>query len=172
MRTAYRSSTFHPQLNNFCGSYRAPHGRASAFLAFLLPLIILGGCAHHHVSSQPPAQTPYPNSPTASQPRVAPGPSRASGAPPAIERQPAVPGEYVEEGVASWYGVPFNGRRTSNGEIYDMHEFTAAHRTLPFGTSPRRKSAQRKTNASAHKRSWPVRRRPCNRSFSFRRAGN
>ncbi len=58
--------------------------------------------------------------------------SRPSGAPPATERQPAVPGEYVEEGVASWYGVPFNGRRTSNGEIYDMHEFTAAHRTLPF----------------------------------------
>jgi rare lipoprotein A len=43
-----------------------------------------------------------------------------------------VPGGYVEEGVASWYGVPFNGRRTSNGEIYDMHTFTAAHRTLPF----------------------------------------
>jgi peptidoglycan lytic transglycosylase len=39
----------------------------------------------------------------------------------------------VEEGVASWYGDPFNGRRTSNGEIYDMHQFTAAHRTLPFG---------------------------------------
>jgi rare lipoprotein A len=38
----------------------------------------------------------------------------------------------VEEGVASWYGIPFHGRRTSNGEIYDMHEFTAAHRTLPF----------------------------------------
>ncbi len=38
----------------------------------------------------------------------------------------------MEEGVASWYGLPFNGRRTSNGEIYDMHEFTAAHRTLPF----------------------------------------
>jgi rare lipoprotein A len=43
-----------------------------------------------------------------------------------------VPGPYVEEGVASWYGLPFHGRRTSNGEIYDMHEFTAAHRTLPF----------------------------------------
>ncbi|MGA9142485.1 MAG: septal ring lytic transglycosylase RlpA family protein [Candidatus Acidiferrales bacterium] len=38
----------------------------------------------------------------------------------------------MEEGVASWYGYPFQGRRTSNGEIYDMHEFTAAHRTLPF----------------------------------------
>jgi rare lipoprotein A len=44
-----------------------------------------------------------------------------------------VPGEYIEEGVASWYGAPFHGRRTSNGETYDMHEMTAAHRTLPFG---------------------------------------
>jgi rare lipoprotein A len=44
-----------------------------------------------------------------------------------------VPGEYVEEGVASWYGIPFNGHRTSNGEVYDMHQMTAAHRTLPFG---------------------------------------
>ena len=34
--------------------------------------------------------------------------------------------------MASWYGFPFQGRRTSNGEIYEMHEFTAAHRTLPF----------------------------------------
>jgi peptidoglycan lytic transglycosylase len=49
-----------------------------------------------------------------------------------VERQPAIPGEYVEEGVASWYGIPFDGHRTSNGEIYDMHQFTAAHRTLPF----------------------------------------
>jgi rare lipoprotein A len=40
----------------------------------------------------------------------------------------------MEEGVASWYGIPFNGHRTSNGEIYDMHAFTAAHRTLPFGS--------------------------------------
>jgi len=35
--------------------------------------------------------------------------------------------------VASWYGAPFDGQRTSSGEIYDMNEFTAAHRTLPFG---------------------------------------
>ena len=58
--------------------------------------------------------------------------ARLPALPPAIERQPAIPGEYLEEGVASWYGIPFNGHRTSNGEIYDMHEFTAAHRTLPF----------------------------------------
>ena len=36
--------------------------------------------------------------------------------------------------MASWYGVPFDGHRTSDGEIYDMHAFTAAHRTLPFGS--------------------------------------
>lgn len=37
-------------------------------------------------------------------------------------------------GKASWYGTPFHGRRTANGEIYDMYELTAAHKTLPFGT--------------------------------------
>jgi len=36
--------------------------------------------------------------------------------------------------VASWYGVPYDGRRTSSGEIFDMHALTAAHRTLPFNT--------------------------------------
>jgi rare lipoprotein A len=41
---------------------------------------------------------------------------------------------YTEEGNASWYGIPFNGRRASNGEIYDMNKLTAAHRTLPFDT--------------------------------------
>jgi rare lipoprotein A len=39
---------------------------------------------------------------------------------------------HTEEGIASWYGVPFDGRRASNGEIYDMRKLTAAHRTLPF----------------------------------------
>lgn len=37
-------------------------------------------------------------------------------------------------GIASWYGHPFHGQRTSNGEVYDMHAMTAAHRTLPFQT--------------------------------------
>ena len=38
------------------------------------------------------------------------------------------------EGVASWYGAQFHGRRTSNGEIYDKEKLTCAHRSLPFGT--------------------------------------
>ena len=37
-------------------------------------------------------------------------------------------------GVASWYGQEFAGRTTANGEIFDPMLFTAAHRTLPFGT--------------------------------------
>jgi rare lipoprotein A len=38
------------------------------------------------------------------------------------------------EGIASYYADDFHGRRTSNGETYDMHALTAAHRTLPFQT--------------------------------------
>ncbi|MGQ0793473.1 MAG: septal ring lytic transglycosylase RlpA family protein [Deltaproteobacteria bacterium] len=39
-----------------------------------------------------------------------------------------------EIGVASWYGTELHGRKTASGEIFDMHELTAAHRDLPFGT--------------------------------------
>lgn len=39
---------------------------------------------------------------------------------------------YHERGIASWYGKKFHGRRTSNGETYDMYQMTAAHKTLPL----------------------------------------
>ena len=41
------------------------------------------------------------------------------------------------EGIASYYADEFHGRTTSNGETYDMHALTAAHRTLPFNTRVR-----------------------------------
>ena len=41
---------------------------------------------------------------------------------------------FVETGEASWYGPGFHGRKTANGERFDTYEFTAAHKTLPFGT--------------------------------------
>ena len=41
---------------------------------------------------------------------------------------------YVEKGIASWYGTKFHGRRTSSGETYDMYAMTAAHKTLPLPT--------------------------------------
>lgn len=45
---------------------------------------------------------------------------------------PNVNYDYVETGVASWYGRDFHGKKTANGEIYDMNLLTAAHRTLPL----------------------------------------
>ncbi|WP_052754930.1 septal ring lytic transglycosylase RlpA family protein [Lampropedia cohaerens] len=46
----------------------------------------------------------------------------------------SVPHDLFQTGQASWYGDRFHGRLTANGERYDMHAMTAAHRTLPFGT--------------------------------------
>ncbi len=39
-----------------------------------------------------------------------------------------------QQGLASWYGGQFHGRKTANGERFDKEGFTAAHKTLPFGT--------------------------------------
>ena len=47
---------------------------------------------------------------------------------------PGYPLGFVERGHASWYGPGFHGNRTANGELYDMHKLTAAHRTLPLGS--------------------------------------
>ncbi|MDO9390316.1 MAG: septal ring lytic transglycosylase RlpA family protein [bacterium] len=43
----------------------------------------------------------------------------------------------VQQGLASYYGREFHGRKTANGETFDMEAMTAAHRTLPFGTMVR-----------------------------------
>lgn len=40
--------------------------------------------------------------------------------------------DYRAEGLASWYGTDFHGRRTANGEVFDMHSMSAAHPTLPM----------------------------------------
>jgi rare lipoprotein A len=48
-----------------------------------------------------------------------------------------IPQEKGEIGVASWYGGEFQGNETASGEIYDLNGLTAAHPTLPFGTTVR-----------------------------------
>jgi len=82
-------------------------------------------------------------------PGKAPSPSEAVTAettPPPIVEEDApslLAGETAkefEQGKASWYGPRFNGRRTASGERYNMHELTAAHKTLPFGTVVRVRS--------------------------------
>jgi rare lipoprotein A len=111
-----------------------------------LCVCFLWGCASRHTvasKTEPPQPRPTENStpeersnrdrgsePAANGPASAPtagAKRRAAAGNPAIAA-------YSEEGIASWYGVPFDGRRASNGEIYDMRKLTAAHRTLPFDT--------------------------------------
>jgi rare lipoprotein A len=52
----------------------------------------------------------------------------------------------TQEGWASFYGGEFNGRKTANGEIFDKNKFTAAHRTLPLGTTARITHVNNKKN--------------------------
>lgn len=54
----------------------------------------------------------------------------------AKERTPVPPVAvgYTEQGVASWYGIPYHGRPAADGEIYNMETLVAAHRTMPFNT--------------------------------------
>src|SRR5208337_609109 len=47
------------------------------------------------------------------------------------------PNKGYEIGVASWYGQEFQGNTTASGEVYDLNGLTAAHQTLPFGTTIR-----------------------------------
>lgn len=49
---------------------------------------------------------------------------------------------FSQRGKASWYGKKFHGRKTANGEIYNMYAMTAAHKTLPLGTCVRVKNLQ------------------------------
>ncbi len=87
--------------------------------ALVLCLVLLIGCAHRG-AKQP---TVRPTAP-------APTPTTARNAN-AVE--PVEEG-WTEKGIASWYGEPYHGRRTASGEIYDMHQLTAAHKTLAFGS--------------------------------------
>ncbi|MFU8768455.1 MAG: septal ring lytic transglycosylase RlpA family protein [Desulfotignum sp.] len=74
----------------------------------------------------------------------APPPHKDTGKIPATQRPYTVFGKqytpiasahgFVQTGVASWYGTKFHGRKTANGEIYDMYAMTAAHKTLPMNT--------------------------------------
>jgi rare lipoprotein A (peptidoglycan hydrolase) len=54
----------------------------------------------------------------------------------AVMTTPSVPptAGMEEVGMASWYGAPHHGHRTASGEVFDMYQLTAAHKTLPFGT--------------------------------------
>jgi rare lipoprotein A len=113
----------------------------------VLCVVLVAGCASRRTSATQPEPSQPPGAEGADTsiepPRKADiGRQPARGTPSHHAENPAHnnPAEnapmsaYSEEGKASWYGLPFHGRRASNGEIYDMHKLTAAHRTLPFET--------------------------------------
>ncbi len=106
---------------------KRPRGKpsfAAARIGAAMAVLLCAAACHHRS-----------NAPSPSAKNVPPVPSPA-GAPPS-ERNPSAPIVQGEEGIASWYGIPYHGRRTASGEIYDMYKMTAAHRTLPFGTQVR-----------------------------------
>ncbi len=92
----------------------------AAGLTVLLVLVMLG-CG--------PRRRP---SPTVARPPTPPIPGKPQPTPPG--GGPVLRGE---TGIASWYGHPYHGRRTANGEVYNMHAMTAAHRTMAFNTMVR-----------------------------------
>ena len=123
--------------------------------ALLASTLLLGACATAPSSDPAAARSRQagglpdqsrdarPSRRTAAEPAVEP--SAHSGAPlvdgePAAAVAPDEPSREFERGLASWYGPGFHGRRTANGERFDMHSLTAAHKTLPFGTMVRVRS--------------------------------
>lgn len=97
-------------------------------LTLLLALAALAACSSQPQRSQAPGEGPR------DEPRA------RNGNPPFYEiagRRYVVlesAAGYVEQGVASWYGPDFHGKRTATGETYDMQGMTGAHPTLPLPT--------------------------------------
>src|SRR6478736_4793748 len=97
----------------------------------LLSLVFLVGCSHKPVSvAVPEAPPPAQAQPSESESRSAGTQTNAEQPEFPLDAKPL----WSETGIASWYGTPYHNRRASNGEVYDMHAMTAAHRTLPLGT--------------------------------------
>lgn len=130
-----------------------PLVRPSLFLRWRLApsavlAVWLAGCAVQQpqpsAESAPPAAAPPAPAAAAAPPaRPAPRepalrmkperrPGEGSGAPALRAPEPEAP-VLLASGQASWYADSLHGRRTANGERYDREEFTAAHRSLPFG---------------------------------------
>jgi rare lipoprotein A len=122
--------------------------KALILLLFTILLVVLTGCGH---PKQTPVNVPPPPARPAPAESPAPPPSRGAAKnshPPGKENRTketdADLGEptlaagskplATETGRASWYGPPYHNRRGSNGEVYNMHAMTAAHRTLPLGS--------------------------------------
>ena len=114
-------------------------------LILLLSLLLVTACGHHKQARvevpPPPPQattTALAGKPAANIPAPSQNPSAREPDEGADLAEPTIPvGAQpiaTETGLASWYGPPYHNRRGSNGEVYNMHAMTAAHRTFPLGS--------------------------------------
>jgi peptidoglycan lytic transglycosylase len=107
----------------------------------LLTIVLLSACGHPKAARVELPPPPPPESSTPASPPATSIPRREEKAPQIEDAElaePTIPANAkpiaTETGLASWYGPPYHNRRGSNGEIYNMHAMTAAHRTYPLGS--------------------------------------
>ena len=93
--------------------------------------MLLSSCGGH---KQTRVQVPPPPPIPQEKPAPAPAPAETTTEDEKIEVPAGAKPIFEETGMASWYGAPYHNRRGSNGEVYNMHAMTAAHRTLPLGS--------------------------------------
>ena len=114
-------------------------------ILIVLLTLLLSACSHPkqaRVSVPPPPPLPTtepPGETAANNPPAREKPSTtAKAAEDADLAEPTIPADArpisTQTGLASWYGPPYHNRRGSNGEVYNMHAMTAAHRTYPLGS--------------------------------------
>jgi rare lipoprotein A len=132
-------------------NHRMFRGRTVRYARIFILLFVLGfflGCnhpkqAHVEVPPPPPPHEDLPPSSTAKTHANSTAPVKPKEASDAANVEPesfepTLPANakpiLTETGLASWYGPPYHNRRGSNGEVYNMHAMTAAHRTLPLGS--------------------------------------
>ncbi len=104
---------------------RPRHGLAVALT------LLIAACTTGELATPPPAPEPPPPPPPKARKlgyfRLG-APYQING----VRYVPRLDWNYDRTGRASWYGPRFHGRLTANGEIFDQHELTAAHQTLPL----------------------------------------
>jgi rare lipoprotein A len=116
-------------------SFRPPPSLiGSRLFIALIATFLVTGCGH---SKQVGVDVPPPPPPQTSSEAVTNPPGASTDVVTDLA-EPTIPLDAkpvaTEIGKASWYGPPYHNRKGSNGEVYNMHAMTAAHRTLPLGS--------------------------------------